>query len=231
MSEKKNYRIIAIIPARSGSKAIKDKNIKYLGKKPLLGWAVNLCVRSKLFSKVYVSTDSKKYASIAKKFGSVEIILRPKKISLSKSTDYEMINHAIEKININYDYIAHIRPTSPLRKLKQIEKAINDFAKSNYSSLRSVHEISETAYKAVEVENGILKPLKNLKLSLDQINGPRQGFAKTYSPNGIIDIYRKKFILKNKLLFGKRSKAFITPFSQEIDTIGDLKYLKNIWKK
>jgi CMP-N,N'-diacetyllegionaminic acid synthase len=231
MFNKNKKKIIAIIPARSGSKAIKDKNIKYLGTKPLLGWAVHLCIKSKLFSKVYVSTDSKKYARIAQKFGLVEIILRPKKISLTRSTDYEMISHAMKKININYDYIAHIRPTSPLRTLKQIKKAIDDFTKSNYSSLRSVHENSETAYKTVEIKNSILKPLKNLKLSLDQINAPRQGFEKTYSPNGIIDIYRKKFILKNKLLFGKKSKAFITPLSQEIDTIDDFKYLKNVWKK
>ena len=223
--------IIAIIPARSGSKGIKDKNIKYLGNKPLLGWAVHSCVKSNLFSKVYVSTDSKKYAKIAKKFGPVEIIFRPKKISLSNSTDYKMIVHAIKKININYDFIAHIRPTSPLRKIKQIRKAIKEFTNSNYSSLRSVHEMSETAYKTVEIKKGALKPLKNLNLSLDQLNRPRQNFNETYSPNGIIDIYRKKFILKNKLLLGKKSKAFITPFSQEIDTIDDLKYLQKIWKK
>ena len=88
--------IIALIPARSGSKGIKDKNIKYLGNKPLIGWAIEQCFKSKVFSKIYISTDSKKYSEIAKKYGPVEIIMRPKKISKDKSTDYEMIKHAIK---------------------------------------------------------------------------------------------------------------------------------------
>jgi CMP-N,N'-diacetyllegionaminic acid synthase len=224
-------KIIAIIPARSGSKGIKDKNIKLLGNKPLIGWAIEQCFKLNLFSKVYISTDSKKYAHIAKKYGNVEIIMRPKKISKDKSTDYEMINHAMRNISVNYDFIAHIRPTSPLRKVKYIKKAIKFFIKSNYSSLRSVHEMQETSYKTFEINKGLLKPLKNIKMSIDQLNAPRQNFAKTFVPNGIIDIYRKNYILKNELLFGKKTKAFITPFSQEIDTIEDYKFIKFLWKK
>ena len=223
--------IIAIIPARSGSKGIKDKNLKLLGGKPLIGLAVQHCLKSKLFSKTFLSTDSEKYAKIAKKFGPVDVILRPKKISTSTSTDYQMIYHAINNISTNYEFIAHIRPTSPMRKINQLKKAIKIFTKSNYSSLRSVHEMQESSYKTFEIQSGLLKPLKNIKLSLDQLNKPRQGFNKTFCPNGIIDIYRKKFILKNRLLFGQKSMAFITPYSQEIDTIDDLKYLQSLWKK
>ena len=223
--------IIALIPARSGSKGIKDKNIKHLGNKPLIGLAIEQCLKSKVFSKIYVSTDSKKYAHISKKYGPVEIIMRPKKISNDKSTDYEMVNHAIKNISSKYDFIAHIRPTSPLRKTEHLKKAFKIFIKSNYDSLRSVHEMQETSYKTFEVKNGILKPLKNINMTIDQLNAPRQNFAKTFFPNGIIDIYRKNFILKNKLLFGRKAKAFITSFCQEIDTIEDYKYIKFLWKK
>ena len=223
--------IIAIIPARSGSKGIKNKNLKLLGGKPLIGLAIQQCIKSKLFSKIYLSTDSEKYAKIGKKFGPIEIILRPKKISSNISSDYLMIHHAIKNIDIDYDFIAHIRPTSPMRKINQLQKAIRVFIRSNFSSLRSVHEMPESSYKTLEVKNGVLIPLKNIRLSLDQLNMPRQGFRKTFQPNGIIDIYRKKFILNNKLLFGRKSMAFITPYSQEIDTIDDLKYLQSLWKK
>ena len=72
-------KVIAIIPARSGSKSIKDKNIIKLGKKPLIAWSIEACFKSRYISRVYVSTDSKKYAKIAKKFGPVEILLRPKR--------------------------------------------------------------------------------------------------------------------------------------------------------
>lgn len=229
MSKKK--RVIAIIPARSGSKSLKNKNIKLLGKKPLIAWSIELCCRSKYISKVFVSTDSKKYAKLAKKFGKVEIIHRPKKISSDYSTDYQMIKHAINQIKFDYDYIAHIRPTTPTRKIEDVNLAIKSFQKSNFDSLRSVHEMSETSYKSLEIHNGKLKCLKNFNFSIDKLNGPRQKFNKTYSPNGAIDIYRKKFIIKKKLLFGKKVKAFITNYCHEIDNQDDFNYINFLWKQ
>ncbi len=72
-------KIIAFIPARSGSKSIKDKNIKILNGKPLIAWSIQTCLKSKFINKIIISTDSKKYAKIAKKYGADEIIIRPKK--------------------------------------------------------------------------------------------------------------------------------------------------------
>ena len=222
---------IAIIPARSGSKSIKNKNLKILGKKPLLAWAIEASIKSKLFSKVYVSTDSLKYSKIAQKFGNVQILLRPKKISNDLSSDYEMIQHAIDNIRDEYEFIAHIRPTTPTRKISDLVGAVEIFINSDYNSLRSVHEMSESAYKSVEIKNNILKPLKNLNKNMDEINLPRQNFNKTFKPNGVIDIYRKKFILKKKILFGNKVLAYITKFTPEIDNLEDLNYIENIWRK
>ena len=227
----KSKKVIAIIPARSGSKSIKDKNIIKLGKKPLIAWSIEACFKSRYISRVYVSTDSKKYARIAKKFGPVEILLRPTKISGDFSTDYQMIKHAIESIDYDYDYIAHIRPTTPLRKVSDLDSAIKEFGKSNFNSLRSVHEMSETSYKSVQIVNKKLKSLKNLKLNMDELNAPRQKFSKTYSPNGVIDIYKKNFVTKSKLLFGKKVKAFETSYFPELDTIEDLKYIEFLCQK
>ena len=223
-------KTIAIIPARSGSKSIKDKNIILLNNKPLLAWSIESCLRSKMISKIYVSTDSAKYAKIAKKFGSVEILYRPKNLSSDHSTDYEMIFHAINNIDFDYEFIAHIRPTTPLRKKSDLDNAIKTFFKSKCNSLRSVHQMSESSYKSVEIKNGFLRPLKNLKLNMDDINSPRQAFNKTYTPNGVIDIYRKKFVIDNRLLFGKKVKAYETCFSPEIDNIDDFKYVEFLSK-
>ena len=224
-------KISAIIPARSGSKSVKDKNIRELGKKPLIAWSIESCFKSKHISKVYVSTDSIKYAKIAKQFGPVEILLRPKRISGDFSTDYQMIVHAIENIKFNYDYIAHIRPTTPFRKKNDLNKAIKTFIKSKYNSLRSVHEMSETSYKSLEINNGSLKSLKNLKFTMDELNAPRQKFNKTYYPNGVIDIFKKNFIIRNKLLFGNKVKAFKTSYTHEIDNKDDFNYLEYLCKK
>ena len=224
-------KIIAIIPARSGSKSIKDKNITELGEKPLIAWSIETCFKSKLISKVYVSTDSKKYAKIAKQFGPVEILLRPKKISGDFSTDYQMIKHAIENIDCDYNYIAHIRPTTPLRKISDFNNAIKSFINSKFTSLRSVHEMSETSYKSVEINNGTLRSLKNFNFTIDKLNAPRQKFKKTYNPNGVIDIYKKSFVTRNKLLFGNKVKAFKTSYTHEIDNKDDLSYIEFLCKK
>ncbi len=224
-------KFIAVIPARSGSKSIKDKNIKKINGKPLIAYSIEQCLKSKVFEKIYISTDSKKYAKICKRYGPVEIVFRSKKISKDNSTDYQMIKHLINSINLDYQFIAHIRPTSPQRNVKDIRLAIKQIKNSSFSSLRSVHEMSETSYKSVEIINGKITPLRKLKLDIEAINQPRQKFPKTYSPNGVIDIYRKQVILKEKKLFGKRVKAFQTSFSQEIDNIKDLKYLKYLWRK
>ena len=227
----RSKQTIAIIPARSGSKSIRNKNIQTLANKPLIAWSIEACLKSKLISKIYFSTDSIKYANIAKKFGSVEILYRPKKLCTDYTADYEMIKHAIKNINYDYEFIAHIRPTTPLRKVGELDSAIKLFIKSNCNSLRSVHEMSETSYKTVEIVNGKLKSLINLKLNMDEINAPRQNFSKTYSPNGVIDIYKKKFIEKNKALFGKKVKAYKTSYSPEIDNIEDLEYVEFLCQK
>ena len=225
-------KIIAIIPARSGSKSIKNKNIKILNGKPLIAWSIQACLKSKFINKVIVSTDSRKYAKIAKNYGAHEIIIRPKKISKDKSTDYEAIFHTIHNLKYsNYDLIAHIRPTTPQRNVSDIDRAIKIFATSKYDSLRCVHEMPETAYKSFEIyKKNQLKPIANLKFSLDDLNKPRQAFKNTYVANGVIDIYRKKFILKNKKLLGAKVMAYVTKYTEEIDTIEQFRYLKFLTK-
>ena len=224
----KDKKVIAVIPARSGSKSVKDKNIVNLRGKPLIAWSIEQCLKSKKIDEVYLSTDSKKYANIAKKFGLKNIIFRPRSISTDRSTDYEFIKHFIDNIDTNHKIIAHIRPTTPFRSLILLDKIIKFFIKNKkYTSLRAVHESPETAYKSFELKNKLLKPLKGVKKTMDDLNNPRQDFSKTYSANGYIDLYRKAFILKNKKLFGNRVMGYITPLTMEIDSIEELKYMNS----
>lgn len=219
-------KIIALIPARSGSKTVVDKNIKKLAGKPLIAWSIEKCKKSKFIDKIFVSTDSIKYKKIALKYGADEVVLRPKKISGDYSTDYEWIIHAISSIkNFEFDIIAHVRTTTPIRKLKDLDGAINRFIKSKYDSLRTVHEMPETAYKAFEVKNKFLSPLKNINSSINELNKSRQSFPKTYVANGIVDLYRRKFILKYKKLYSKKVLAYITGFTPEIDNLDEFKYI------
>lgn len=226
--------VVAIIPARSGSKGIKNKNLSMVRGKSLLKRSIDICKKSKFIDYYFVFTDSKKYSSLAKQYGADVPFDRPKSISGDKSQDYDFVEYCLKKlisINCNPEFIINIRPTTPFRDYKKVDRAIKYFKinKNKFSSLRSVHELSETSFKDVVVRKKLLYPL--LKgFDMDQINQPRQKFEKTYAANGYIDIYKSAYVLKNKKLFGKKVCAFITEPVIEIDNKFDLKIANNLYK-
>jgi len=106
------------------------------------------------------------------------------------------------------------------------------FSLSKHHSLRSIHEMTETSYKSLEIfQKNKLKAIANLKLSLDDLNKPRQFFKKTYTGNGVIDIFRKNFILKNKKLCGNKVMPYLTTYTEEIDTLSQFRYVEFLLKK
>ena len=125
------------------------------------------------------------------------------------------------------ELIVHIRPTTPLRDPFLIDKAIEIFKENNYgTSLRSVHQMSESSYKNFEISNGILKPLGFSQVSIDSLNDARQSFPKTYVANGYVDVLSVDFIRKNGCIHGNYVIPFLTPKTGEIDTIDDLEYIE-----
>lgn len=232
--KKKIIRVVAIIPARSGSKSIKDKNIQKINKKPLLAWSIETCKRSKEIDYFFVLTDSLIYKKISQNYGSPIPFGRPKSISKDSSKDIEFVKYSIKellKINIKPEVIVNIRPTTPFRDYRIVDRAIRIFMKKNknFSSLRSVEEMPETALKTVFVEKNLAKPIFN-RYSMDFINSPRQNFKKTFLPNGYIDIYKVSNILEKNILYGKKVFAYKTPRTIEIDSKHDLALARKIYK-
>ena len=126
-------KILAFIPARGGSKGIPNKNIKLFNGKPLIEWTINSALKSKLISKVIVSSDSKKILSISKKLGA-DIVLRPKNISGDFATTESAIKHYIKNTKESFDTIVLLSPTSPIRKMKDIDNAIKEFKSKKQDS-------------------------------------------------------------------------------------------------
>ncbi len=125
------------------------------------------------------------------------------------------------------EYIIHLRPTTPIRDPKIIDDAIGLFMKNNEAtSLRSAHEMSETAYKQFEIEGGYFKKICTGSFNLDDANESRQSFPKTYFPNGYVDILKTSFVLKNELLHGNQVLSYVTDFAIEIDTMEDFEFLE-----
>ncbi len=233
---KKNNQIWAFIPARSGSKGVTNKNIKQLDGHPLLAWSIKACQKSRRIDRIFVSTDSSKYAKIAKQYGAEVPYLRSKSISGDNSSDLEWFKELIKKLKMNEiipKLFAHVRPTTPLRDPKIIDTAVNLLIKNkSATSLRSVHEMSETAYKCFEInKNEFLQPLGGINVSKKKSNVSRQLLPKTYAANGYIDIIKYDTIFKKNDIHGDKILSMITPHISEIDTVDDFEYIKYQSKK
>lgn len=224
-------KILTIIPARSGSKGIKNKNIKELNGKPLLAYSIEQAKNSKYAKnmKIIVSTDSNDYAKIAEQYGAEIPFLRPMNISQDLSTDQEFIKHALENLgDYQPDIILQLRPTQPYRKIKDIDNCLDIFIKNRnkYDSLRTVNKNTKSPYKMYRIENNNLIPLFD---KIEELNEPynqcRQILPVTYIHNGYIDIINAD-IIKNNTISGKN----IYPYVIEDEDILDIDNEKD-WKK
>lgn len=223
--------VIALIPARSGSKGVPHKNIKSLGGHPLIEWSIKGCLKSRLIDRVIVSTDSPAYAELAIKLGAEAPFLRPAEIAGDRSTDYDFVLHALDWFNDHGEepkFLVHIRPTTPYRSPALIDAAIEAFwNKPRATALRSVHEMSESAYKTFEITTAnLLKRLGADSTALDAANNARQQFPATYQANGYVDVLSSQFVRSHALIHGDWVIPFITPAVVEVDTEDDFAHLE-----
>lgn len=224
-------KILAIIPARSGSKSIKNKNIVSFRGKPLLAHSVLSAVNSSKIDKVIVSTDSTYYKKVAESYGAEVPFLRPKKFSSSKSLDIEYIKHCcnfLRKLKYFPEIVVLLRPTTPNRKVMVIEKGIKYFLKNinKFDSMRSVSFFNQPPYKMFKIKNNRLVGFFDNQLKGEYFSQPRQNFPQTYLPNGYIDIYKPSFFLNEKNNLCGRILPFITEETLDIDEKKDLQLKK-----
>ncbi|HFP7636465.1 TPA: CMP-N-acetlyneuraminic acid synthetase, partial [Campylobacter coli] len=165
-------KILAIIPARSGSKRLVDKNIMYLQEKPLIAWSIEAAIKSKFIDRVVVSTDSFKYADIAKNYGALVPFIRKGMLALDSTPTFDVIEDVIKFYNsrqISYKYIILLQPTSPLRNEKHIDEAIELFFLKKANSIVSVCECEHSPLwtnvlsSDGSMDNFIKEDIKNLR--------------------------------------------------------------------
>ena len=215
--------ILCIIPARSGSKGIIDKNIIDYNGKPLLSWSIIQAKNSKYKMRIIVSTDSEKYKKIAIEYGAEVPFLRPPEISQDLSTDFECINHCVKWLekNENYksDIILHLRPTSPNRSVTLIDDCLDNFIKnrSNYDSLRSVIPFDKSPFKMYKVANDHLLPLfRTIDNIYEPYNQARQILPQCYLHNGYVDVLNTN-ILQYSTISGNKILPYVMNEEHNID--------------
>ena len=220
--------VIAIIPARGGSQEIKNKNLRKIKGKPLIQFTIEAAKKSNLIDKIYVSSDSDKILNFAKKM-KVNYIKRPKKISTSKSKTIEAIKHLAKflrlKKNIIPDYIVILQPTSPLRKPKHINNAIQQIknskkADSLVSCIKVKHNFNPESLMTID-KKGILRFKKKLIRRQDK---------KVYFARNGAAIYIIKYPTYLKDMFGKITIPYVMNqrSSYDIDDNEDLLLIKKL---
>ncbi len=219
--------MICIIPARSGSKRIKDKNIINFYNKPLISYSIKKAISSKLFNKVIVSTDSKKIKRISEKFGAKVPFIRSKKLSNDKTGTMEVLIDAIKKTNsVNEKFCCLFYPTSPLIKAIDLNKAFNILkSKKNADGIFTIAEYNSHPMRSLILKNNFV----NFKFSSYRKKNSND-LKKMYFDCGNFYFYRTKKILKKNINLKMLGFKIESIRSIDINTHDDIKLAKIIYK-
>ncbi|WP_026523432.1 acylneuraminate cytidylyltransferase family protein [Butyrivibrio sp. MB2005] len=222
---------IAIIPARSGSKGLPDKNIRELCGKPLIAYSIEAANKSGLFDEVFVSTDSEKYADIAKNCGASVPFLRSDKNAMDSSSSWDVVEEVLEKFETmgkEFETFCLLQPTSPLRNSDDIIRAYETYKKKDANAVVSVCELEHPLSWCGQLSEDLSM---DGFISQDSMN-QRQKQAVTYRLNGAIYLVNIKSFREERFLYRKGCYACIMDKrnSVDIDTIFDFKYAEFLLK-
>lgn len=225
--------MIAIIPARGGSKGLPNKNIRDLCGKPLIAYTINTALEAKSISRVIVSTDNFEIAEIALEYNAEVPFMRPMELATDKSLVIDTYIYTIDKLNENAKYTIKdfvvLQPTTPLRNSEDIENAIRLFKKKKADSVISYYEAIHPPVWAKRINNQKLENYFNIDSELKN----RQEIEPAYFPNGAIYIFNYRFLKSTKSYFSEKTYPYIMPRerSVDIDTIEDFEYVEFLLRK
>lgn len=216
---------LAIIPARSGSKGLKDKNIKMLGGKPLIAYTILAAIESGLFDEIMVSTDSLEYSKIALEWGAKVPFLRKEELANDDTSSWDVVKSVIAEYNLigkEFETIALLQPTSPLRDSKDIINGYSLFNEKNANAVISVCEADHSPLWMNILPNdfsmkGFIKP------EIAQLN--RQSIPKYYLINGAIYILKTDYLMGNLDLYSNKSYALVMDKLKSIDIDDNLDFI------
>ncbi len=230
----RGHKIIAVVCARGGSKGIPKKNIKLLNGIPLIGHTLNFIKAVNWIDRIVVSTEDQEIKAIAESFGISVPFLRPKKFAGDKISKIPAIIHAVKKAQKEwrekYDIVLDFFPTAPIRKLDDVEGALNEFLKPDTYSLVTVAKAHRNPYfNMLEERSGYAFLSKKLKKEIKR----RQDAPLVYDMNGNIHIIWKKYLLKYKTFLLPKTRIYEMPQerSLDIDSQLDFELVEYVMKK
>jgi len=215
---------LAIIPARSGSKGLKDKNIKLLNGKPLMAYTIEAAIKSKVFKKIIVSTDSQAYAEIAKEYGAEVPFLRPSHLAEDATATNDVIADLLERLSVLgqvYKYFMILQPTSPLRTSDDIVNAVKLMNNKNANAVVSLCEVDHSPLYTGKVSedlriDGFIKK---------DIGHRRQELPKYYRLNGAIYLSKVDYFRKYQDLYKESCYAYLMDKEHSLDIDDEIDFL------
>ncbi len=212
---KKQPSIVGLIPARSGSKRVPDKNIRLLAGHPLMAYTIAVALESEIFSEVIVSTDSEQYADIARYYGADVPFLRPPELAGDVSPDIEWVEYTLKRlreIGREYDCFSILRPTNPFRLPDTVQRAWQTFlAEDGVDSLRAVERCQQHPGKMWVVHRGRMMPLLPLGTpELPWHSSPYQSLPEVYVQNASLEIAWARVVFEERTIAGTVLMPFIT---------------------
>lgn len=215
--------VLAIIPARGGSKGVPRKNIRELGGKPLIAWTIEEAKKSKYIDRLILSSDDQEIIEVAKSFGCEVPFVRPAELALDETPGIEPVLHAIEMLP-GYDIVVLLQATSPFRKVEDIDGCIRHCMDSDATATVSVTEVEQNPYWMYTIDTaGKMAPL----ILKDTFYTRRQDLPAVYILNGAIYVARSEWLCKQKTFMAEKTLGFVMPQdrSTDIDTEFDLTML------
>lgn len=213
---KNGKKIVAIITARSGSKGVPDKNIKELNGKPMMAYSIESAVQSGIFDRIIVSTDSEKYAEIAKAYGATVMGLRPPELSQDDTKSVDALLYELQKLEENgecFDCFMLLQPTSPLRTVKNIIESVDLFFEKDAYSILGVREVDHPPEWSCPLDETL-----DLTILQKQIKATRrQDSPKYYQLNGAIYFVDCNHFRESKSLFDEKAFAYVMEKRESID--------------
>jgi CMP-N,N'-diacetyllegionaminic acid synthase len=218
--------IVALIPARSGSKRVPDKNIRLLAGHPVIAYTIAAALDSGIFSDVIVSTDSNKYAEISDHYGAQVPFLRPAELAGDQSPDIEWLIYTLERLREagrNYDCFSILRPTSPFRRPETIRRAWQEFSsQTGVDSLRAVEKCTQHPGKMWVVRGSRMMPLLPLGPATQPWHSSQYpSLPEIYVQNASLEIAWSRVVFEDRTIAGNVVMPFFTVDYEGFDVNND----------
>jgi CMP-N,N'-diacetyllegionaminic acid synthase len=225
--------VLGLVLARAGSKSVPRKNVYMVHGKPLLAYTIEAALAAHSITRLVVTTDDPEIGEMGRRLGAEAPFLRPAKLARDETTDYPVIQHALERLHAmdgyRPDMIVQLRPTSPLRTSRHIDEAVELLrARPDADSVRAVCRPQQNPHKMWRMtSDGLLQPLLSVPGIEEPFNAPRQTLPVVWWQNGYVDAFWWRTVVDQNSLTGARVLGYVIdePEYVDIDSLHDLRVL------